>query len=91
MHPIPQSRLATCAPAPQPPGLPFQVLTCYTRDSWPLATLVGTRMLALTPGPVFSVLLLLLLSRFSRVRLCETPQTAARQAPPSVGFSRQEH
>ena len=35
--------------------------------------------------------LLLLLSRFSRVRLCATPQTAARQAPPSQGFSRQEH
>ena len=36
-------------------------------------------------------LLLLLLSRFSRVRLCATPQTAADQAPPSLGFSRQEH
>ena len=36
-------------------------------------------------------LLPLLLSRFSRVRLCATPQTAARQAPPSLGFSRQEH
>ena len=35
--------------------------------------------------------LLLLLSRFSRVRLCATPLTAAYQAPPSLGFSRQEH
>ena len=35
--------------------------------------------------------LLLLLSRFSRVRLCVTPWTAAHQAPPSLGFSRQEH
>ena len=35
--------------------------------------------------------LLLLLSRFSRVRLCATPQMAAYQAPPSLGFSRQEH
>ena len=34
------------------------------------------------------LLLLLLLSRFSRVRLCATPQTAAHQAPPSLGFSR---
>ena len=34
--------------------------------------------------------LLLLLSRFSRVRLCATPQTAAHQALPSLGFSRQE-
>ena len=37
------------------------------------------------------LLLLLLLSRFSCIRLCATPQTAARQAPPSLGFSRQEH
>ena len=34
---------------------------------------------------------LLLLSHFSRVRLCATPETAAHQAPPSLGFSRQEH
>ena len=33
----------------------------------------------------------LLLSPFSRVRLCGTPETAAHQAPPSLGFSRQEH
>ena len=37
------------------------------------------------------MLLLLLLSRLSRVRLCVTSQTAAHQAPPSLGFSRQEH
>ena len=37
------------------------------------------------------LLLPLLLSCFSRVRLCATPQTAAHQAPPSLGFSRQEH
>ena len=37
------------------------------------------------------LLLLLLLSRFSCVRLCVTPQTAAHQAPPSLGFSRQDH
>ena len=37
------------------------------------------------------ILLLLLLSHFSRVRLCATPQMAAQQAPPSLGFSRQEH
>ena len=36
-------------------------------------------------------LLLLLLSRFSRVRLCAIPWTAAYQAPPSTGFSRQEY
>ena len=31
-----------------------------------------------------------LLSRFSRVRLCATPWTAAYQASPSMGFFRQE-
>ena len=34
---------------------------------------------------------LLLLSHFSRVQLHVTPQTAAHQAPLSLGFSRQEH
>ena len=38
-----------------------------------------------------SALLLLLLSRFSCVRLSVTPKTAAHQAPLSLGFSRQEH
>ena len=33
----------------------------------------------------------MLLSHFSRVRLCATPETAAHQASPSLGFSRQEH
>ena len=37
------------------------------------------------------VTLLLLLSPFSRIWLCVTPQTAVHQAPPSLGFSRQEH
>ena len=40
---------------------------------------------------MFTLLLLLLLSRFSRVRLCVTPLTAAHQAPLSLGFSRQEY
>ena len=37
------------------------------------------------------VALLLLLSRFSHVRLCATPETTAHQASLSLGFSRQEH
>ena len=37
------------------------------------------------------LLLLLLLSCFSHVRLCATPETAAHQAPLSLGFSRQEY
>ena len=43
---------------------------------------------------LLALLLLLLLSHFSRVRLCATPETAAHQDPlvdPSMGFSRQEH
>ena len=35
-------------------------------------------------------LLLLLLSHFSRVRLGVTPETAAHQSPPFLGFSRHE-
>ena len=34
---------------------------------------------------------MLLLSHFSHVRLCVTPETAAHQAPPSLEFSREEH
>ena len=32
----------------------------------------------------------MLLSHFSRVQLCATPEMAAHHAPPSLGFSRQE-
>ena len=39
----------------------------------------------------YSLMLLLLLSRFSHVRLCATSETAAHQAPQSLGLSRQEH
>ena len=37
------------------------------------------------------IVALLLRSRFSRVQLCAAPQMAAHQAPPPLGFSRQEH
>ena len=40
---------------------------------------------------ILHLVLLLLLSCFSHVRLCVTPWTAAYQAPPSMGFSRQEY
>ena len=42
-------------------------------------------------SPNTLLLLLLLLSCFSRVQLCATPETTAHQAPPCLGFSRQEH
>ena len=38
-----------------------------------------------------SPLVPLLLHHFSRGRLCVTPEMAAHQSPPSLGFSRQEH
>ena len=44
-----------------------------------------------TVSHISFMLLLLLLSRFSHIRLCATPYTAAHQASPSLGFSRQEH
>ena len=47
-----------------------------------LLVLAGTR--------VFTFLLLLL-SHFNHVQLCVTPWMAAHQAPPSLGFSKQEH
>ena len=42
-------------------------------------------------NPLLKMLLLLLLSRFSCIRLCATPQTEAHQAPLSMGFPRQEY
>jgi len=42
-------------------------------------------------GKTLLLLLLLLLSRFSHVQLCANPETATHQAPPSLGFSWQEH
>ena len=50
-----------------------------------------TPSMATSEGWRGPLLLLLLLSHFSHVRLCATPEMAAKQAPPSLGFSRQEH
>ena len=44
-----------------------------------------------SPGCVFILLCYAMLSHFSHVRLYVTPEMAAHQAPPSLGFSRQEH
>ena len=51
----------------------------------------GCGSLLLYKISIWLLLLLLLLSRFSRVQLCATPEMTAHQAPPSLGFSRQEH
>ena len=59
--------------------------------SWyPFSTHQQETTVATQPGHIY-LLLLLLLSCFSHVRLYVTPQTAAHQAPLSLGFSRQEH
>ena len=50
---------------------------------------LGGAWWAIVPG--VAITYQLLLSHFSRVRLCATPEKAAHQAPPSLGFSRQEH
>ena len=50
---------------------------------------IGRQVLVLRGKPSASVLLLL--SHFSRVRLCATPGIAAYQAPLSMGFARKEH
>ena len=55
---------------------------------WESSERIGRKHLS---NVLLLLLLLLLLSRFSRVQLCATPQTAAQQASPSLGFSRQEY
>ena len=49
------------------------------------------RRLLLGRKAMTNLLLLLLLSHFSRVWLYVTPEMAAHQAPPPLGFSRQQH
>ena len=77
-------------------GMPFPSLGCLPNPEIE-PTAVASRALAggfFTTSATWEVLwymLLLLLSRFSRVRLCVTPETAAQQAPLSLGFSRQGH
>ena len=56
----------------------------FTKNSFYIYCITGCRI------TFISHLLLLLLSHFSCVQLCATPETAAHQAPPSLGFSRQE-
>ena len=59
----------------------------YKIQQWPQ----NWKRLVFIPIPKKALSCYAMLSYFSRVRLCATPQTAAHQAPPSLGFSRQEH
>ena len=69
----------------------FNILMCIRKrvcGLWPLPSVDLPRTEKCATAEEMQ--LLLLPSRFSRVQLCATPQTAAHQAPPSLGFSRQE-
>ena len=67
--------------------LEWIAISFYRGSSWPRdQTWVSCMQADALPSE-----LLLLLSHFSRVQLCATLWTVAHQAPPSLGFSRQEH
>ena len=77
-------------------GRQLQRSLCRTLEAgqcWGHRVLRGSLQSALSAMVSFlSVrVLLLLLSRFSRVRLCAAPCTATFQASPSMGFARQEY
>ena len=66
--------------------------TCHSKTLYELPSYLGFQVPNLKDtGDIEFKLSLLLSSRFSRVRLCVTPWTAAYQASLSMGFSRQEH
>ena len=77
--------------------LEWVVMPSFRGSSWPrdqtCISCIGTQVLYHWDSREVQtgVLLLLLLSRFSRVRLCATPWASAHQAPLSMGFSRQEY
>ena len=56
---------------------------CQKWSGWEMGKMCGIKR--------YRLLLLLLLSRFSRVQLSVTPEMAVHQSSPSLGFSRQEH
>ena len=75
------------------PSFPFRIMiSILVRQEVLCATIIPPLLKGdLTKCLLLLLLLLLLLSCFSRVRLYATLETAAHQAPPSLGFSRQEH
>ena len=71
-------------------AIPFSKGSSWPRD-WTQVSCIAGRFFTIQTTREALLLLLLLLSRFSRVQLCATPWTAAHQASPSLGFSRQKH
>ena len=62
-----------------------------TVSSWSCFCWLYRASPSLAAKNIINLISVLLLSHFSCVRLCATSETAAHQAPPSLGFSRQEH
>ena len=82
-----QTRLSTHALGPMEGGKTQVSLIPSETNTW-----AGWLFLHSTSAPTTNpMLLLLLLSCFSCVWLCATPQMAAHQAPPILEFSRQEY
>ena len=81
----------TTGPPRKTYDLLLRFITFIYLDIWHLSLHILLQIPQILGLGLVVLLLLLLLSRFSRVRLCATPQTAAHQASPPLGFSRQEH
>ena len=75
----------------EPSGLLLWLQRTPLLRGWLCNPHLGSRTSGCLEASILEGLLLLLLSRFSHVQLCETPETAAHQAPMPLGFSRQEH
>ena len=71
---------------PMSPALKAQSLNHWTTRLVPIEVQLICSVVLIS-----TVQLLLLLSHFSHVRLCATPQTAAHQAPLFLRFSRKEY
>ena len=69
----------------------FSKGSSWLRDQTPVSHIAGRHFTIWATREAQRSMLLLLLSHFSRVWLCATPWTTAYQAPPSMGFSRQEY
>ena len=90
---LPRQEYRSGLPCPPPVNLSNPGIESMSPEA---PTLAGRFFTIELPGKSTNIhtcmlLLLLLLSPFSRVRLYATPQTAAHQAPPCLRFSRQEH
>ena len=69
----------------------FSKGSSWLRDQTPVSHIAGRHFTIWATREAQRSMLLLLLSHFSRVWLCATPWTTAYQAPPSMGFSRQQY